>query len=109
MTATIELVKCSNCNHTFPVNPLKHRHRKERFCPRCKTSHEKKGWLEKKWKPSETWRKQKQLEREGRDLMKQHSPKTMKPTPFLGVPLISPLMVELIAKRKLELEKEGKT
>jgi len=33
------LIKCPNpdCGHHFPVNPTKHKNRRERFCPHCRT------------------------------------------------------------------------
>jgi len=95
----MELVTCSNCYHTFPINPNKHRNRKERYCPRCKTPLEKRGWFDKKWKPNKEWLRKREEEQKVREQVRKAKEPTIRPLPPMSM-----LLASIIARRELEKE-----
>lgn len=46
------LVTCPGCGRMVPINPNKHRNRKKRYCPRCRTVIPTSSGI---WRPNLDW------------------------------------------------------
>ena len=59
------VIKCSNCNKGFPVNPEKHLNDRVIFCPWCRRPYTN-SFFDPEWKPNEDYWKKREKRGMGR-------------------------------------------